>query len=89
MKLNYDEAEKYLHREDVYSDYGVDETNDFEDLSRLREILNKYNVNIDIVSAYDQIFVAEFPEDGIEEEDLAKINRLGFFLEEDSFAKFC
>ena len=25
----------------------------------------------------------------IEEEDLAKINRLGFFLEEDSFAKFC
>lgn len=87
MKLEYEEAANYM------SQFDTDRVNIGDDLDRLyklKYIMKKYteDVDLDMVAVYDQVFLYSFPDDGMEEEDLETISKLGFFLDEDSIAMF-
>lgn len=86
MKLDSYEAEEYLEDYDENSDYL--KMDDLERLIELKKILVKYNENFkyDLNSGYEKIWVASYPDDDMEEEDVKAIADLGFFVEEDSIA---
>lgn len=79
MKLNYEEAEKYMTGEYPYP-IGMD---DIDRVTELKKILLKYTdgVRAEFTCYGDMITICEYPTGGIEEEDVIKIAKLMFALD--------
>ncbi len=81
MKLDSYEAEEYLEDYDENSDYL--KMDDLERLIELKKILVKYNENFkyDLNSGYEKIWVADYPFDGMTQEDIDELLESGFFFD--------
>jgi hypothetical protein len=79
MKLNYKEAEKYMHGDYPYP-IGMD---DIDRVTELKKILLKYTDEVDAEFTCEDylITICPYPKGGIEEEDVIKIAKLMFSLD--------
>ena len=85
--LDFYEAQEFLEIYETVKRYNYDH---IDKLVALKKLMSKYvaNLNIMLDTDYEKIWVMEYPEEGMEENDLKELSELGFILDENSIAMF-
>lgn len=91
--MTFEEAEKLITDEDGGSyldDHGSEKTSDLQAISEAYKILKEYHKeeDLNVVPEHDQLIVGGFSKK-MTEEDVKKMHRLGFGLDEESWYMFC
>lgn len=86
-KLDFNEAQEFLEIYETVKRYNYDH---IDKLVALKKLMSKYIADLSIMldTDYEKIWVMQYPEDGMEENDLKELSELGFILDENSIAMF-